>query len=126
GLALGLIGAEALTRLLRSLLYGVCTTDIAAFMSAPLLLGAVVVFACLVSARRATRVAPARVVRSACPGRRSSFRPARTCQTTEAWRTAVSVRRVPQRNKRAAALAASASASASPASPQRANACSSC
>lgn len=64
GLALGLIGAGALTRLLRSLLYEVSTTDIAAFMSAPLLLGAVAVFACLVPARRATRVDPARVLKS--------------------------------------------------------------
>ncbi|HEU5209923.1 MAG TPA: ABC transporter permease [Longimicrobiales bacterium] len=64
GLLLGMVGAGMLTRLLRSLLYQVSTTDTAAFMTAPLLLGAVAVVACLVPARRATRVDPARVLKS--------------------------------------------------------------
>ena len=64
GLLLGIIGAAALTRLLRSLLYDVSPTDTVAFLTAPALLGMVAIVACLVPARRATRVDPARVLKS--------------------------------------------------------------
>jgi len=58
GLALGVGGALALTRLLRSLLFGVTPTDPATFAAMAALLGAVAILACLVPARRATRVDP--------------------------------------------------------------------
>jgi len=63
GLLLGVIGAAALTRLLRSLLYDVSPTDTVAFLTAPVLLGMVAAVACLLPARRATRVDPARVLK---------------------------------------------------------------
>jgi macrolide transport system ATP-binding/permease protein len=58
GLGLGLAGALALTRLMTSVLVGVSTTDAITFISVTLLLAAVVVLACYVPARRATKVDP--------------------------------------------------------------------
>jgi putative ABC transport system permease protein len=58
GLAAGLIVALALTRLLRSFLYGVSTSDPVTFISVALLLALVSVAACYFPARRATRVDP--------------------------------------------------------------------
>src|SRR5262245_3697218 len=58
GTALGLGGAIGLTRLMSSLLFGVTATDLATFITVPLALGAVALGACLVPARRATRVDP--------------------------------------------------------------------
>ena len=63
GLALGVAGSFALTRLLASLLFNVSATDVTAFVSAPLLLGAVALLACYIPARRATTVDPARVLK---------------------------------------------------------------
>ena len=58
GLALGLFGAFWLSRVLRGLLYGVSPTDPLTFGGVSLVLLAVALFACLIPARRATRVDP--------------------------------------------------------------------
>jgi len=58
GVGLGLIGAFALTRVLRNQLYQVGTTDPGTFVFVALLLGVVAFFACLIPARRATKVHP--------------------------------------------------------------------
>jgi putative ABC transport system permease protein len=58
GVALGLAGAFALTRVVASLLFGVTTTDPATFVVVPLALAAVALLASWVPARRAAGVDP--------------------------------------------------------------------
>jgi predicted permease len=58
GLALGMIAALLLTRLIRTLLHGVSTADPATFGLVALLLAAVAFLACWIPARRATEVDP--------------------------------------------------------------------
>lgn len=58
GVAVGLIGALGLTRLVSNLLYGVSATDFMTFVAISALVSAVAVLACLIPARRATRVSP--------------------------------------------------------------------
>ena len=58
GLAAGVLGALALTRLMASLLFGVTATDPATFATVALLMMAVALLACFVPARRAMRVDP--------------------------------------------------------------------
>jgi len=58
GIGLGLIGAFALTRLMRSLLFGVQPTDIATFVIVSLSLFVTALIACYLPARKATKVDP--------------------------------------------------------------------
>jgi predicted permease len=64
GIALGLVGALALTRLLQSLLFGVTAHDPVAFVANAALLLAVAAVACALPALRAARVDPMRVLRT--------------------------------------------------------------
>jgi putative ABC transport system permease protein len=58
GLAIGLAGALALTRLMKALLFGVSANDPLTFGSIAALLALVALMACWIPARRATRVNP--------------------------------------------------------------------
>ena len=58
GVAVGLIVAAAVTRLLASFLYGVSPLDAATFVAIPLVLGLVAFLASYLPARRAAKVDP--------------------------------------------------------------------
>jgi len=64
GLAIGLVGAWAMTRLMASVLYGVSATDAATFVVVPSLLALVTLIACYLPARLATKVDPMIALRS--------------------------------------------------------------
>jgi len=63
GLGFGLAGALLLTRLMSSVLYGVSATDVVTFASVTALLGLVVLLACWIPARRATKFDPMTALR---------------------------------------------------------------
>lgn len=63
GLAIGIVAAAALGRVLASLLFGVSATDVFTYAGVSVLLGAVAVVASVVPAYRATRVDPIRTLR---------------------------------------------------------------
>ena len=64
GLALGLLGALAVTRLVSSMLYGVSATDVVTYAAIAVVLGAVALVATVIPARRATRVDPMLALRA--------------------------------------------------------------
>lgn len=64
GIALGLAGAFALTRFLRSLIYEVSATDPYAFALAPAFLAVVALAASYLPARRAARIDPMQALRA--------------------------------------------------------------
>jgi predicted permease len=63
GIVLGLVGAVGLTRLMRSMLYGVRPTDPLTFVCVAALLCAIAMLACYVPARRAMKVDPMEALR---------------------------------------------------------------
>ena len=64
GVAVGVVGAVALTQILSTMLVGVTATDPATFAVISLLLTAVALIACYAPARRATRVDPLQTLRA--------------------------------------------------------------
>jgi ABC-type antimicrobial peptide transport system permease subunit len=63
GIVLGVIGALVLTRLMRTMLYGVRPTDPLTFISVAALLAVIAMLACYVPARRAMKVDPMEALR---------------------------------------------------------------
>jgi putative ABC transport system permease protein len=64
GIVIGLAGALALTRFLRTLLYGIATSDPATLVASVAVLAAVTLAACAIPALRAVRIDPSQALRS--------------------------------------------------------------
>jgi predicted permease len=64
GVAIGLTASFGLTRLMKSLLFGISETDTMTFVIIPLLLAVVAMLACYMPAKRATKVDPLIALRS--------------------------------------------------------------
>ena len=63
GIAIGIVGAVAVTRYLTTLLFGVRPVDAITFVGVGLILAAVVFLACLIPARRAAKIDPLEALR---------------------------------------------------------------
>ena len=63
GIGIGVVGAVALTRYLTTLLFGVKPIDVVTFVGVAVILSAVVFVACIVPARRATKIDPLEALR---------------------------------------------------------------
>jgi putative ABC transport system permease protein len=63
GIAIGLAGAFALTRVIASLLFKISATDPVTFFSLPPLLAAIALLACYIPARRAAKIDPLVAIR---------------------------------------------------------------
>jgi len=63
GIGIGVAGAIAVTRYLTSLLFGVKPVDVVTFVAVAAVLALVVLVACLVPARRATKIDPLEALR---------------------------------------------------------------
>jgi predicted permease len=64
GIAIGLVVALGLTRLMSAMLFGVTPTDMVTFASVPLVLCAVAMLACYLPARRAAKLDPMQALRA--------------------------------------------------------------
>jgi len=64
GIAIGVVAALGLTRLIANFLFGVKTWDPVVFVTVPVLLGATTLFAVWLPAIRATRIDPVKALRS--------------------------------------------------------------
>jgi len=64
GMAVGVVGAVAMTRALSAMLFGVTTTDVWSYVVACAVLGAAALAASIIPARRALTVDPIAAVRS--------------------------------------------------------------
>ena len=63
GIGIGIGGALVVSRLMRSLLFGVGVTDVVTFVAVPALLTCVAFFASYIPARRASRIDPSTSLR---------------------------------------------------------------
>ncbi len=64
GMAIGLVAAFALTRLLRNMLFGIAPNDPATFAAVTILLALVAALACMIPARRAASIEPMQALRA--------------------------------------------------------------